>query len=712
MRYKKVIIGIAIFLSAQLAVFSADKKPSGYYTGDGGASYGTVKINEIKGERLGESADWVPAFIQRTLITNFNTYSKIVVPATDSETINAAKSEVNLANAISDDGPDAGNIAIANYILGGSITNTGSNYNIHLQITAVDTRAIAASVDYTSLTSKVYDGSAINKLTLELFEKLGITLTPAGKKALTANISEADEQLARADSARARGNKMEEMIYLFNAKSYNSKSGEASSRLTSFSKSSGGGLGSAISSDIEDRRQWNKNLKDFDDFYKQHLPFELFYTPPTEGQTSYLDDGEGNSNEKISLNFTVGLRANKGAVSALQNVIKKIDNELKEKTTEIAGADEKPKKTTKKKKWGFSEWPGSAEVFKGSGSKIYQIKYNIVNELDEVISSDNTTEVSLTAGMLADLDNKILTYCDQSARISISDIDYNKNESKIKNHQLAIRIVEVDGIPAETAGQIGYMRVIPTGKQKMPRLQISQITKKEQALLAEEAKQIRENRAAQNFARYKSKLGDYTALIHIGAMLSYGFGFYTPSDKGILGNNDFELKTRSKDISDTTSFLDSIGGGITVSVDLGYFIHIPFVRSIGFQAEFLYNADAYDIIDTDGQYRGDVFYRSFMIPLLAKLTFLPSDTYLIQFYGGLGINIPFDKLKMNGDTELEADFKTSNSFIVGGSIGFKFVYIDLRYIIDFSPVTYNDTLELSKRNKILLSFAFRVPIKF
>ena len=169
---------------------------------------------------------------------------------------------------------------------------------------------------------------------------------------------------------------------------------------------------------------------------------------------------------------------------------------------------------------------------------------------------------------------------------------------------------------------------------------------------------------------------------------------------------------------------------------------------LGIQVEFMYTHDTIklnslggSVVETDGMWLdsgggdGEFTFNSFMIPILAKVSFMPGNFYFAGF-GGVYFGIPFGEMKFNGTLqagEWQGIFKPVNTNIglmFGGNIGYHIgpgiLFIDVRYTMDlstmkFEPVEgswsmWNDyitkwrfmpDLEFS-RNKFLFSIGYKV----
>jgi hypothetical protein len=241
----------------------------------------------------------------------------------------------------------------------------------------------------------------------------------------------------------------------------------------------------------------------------------------------------------------------------MERVLKQMDTELL--------------RTKKKEAWGFAQWPFSSPLFTGDGRSdfSFEVKYQVVNQNGEIIIVDQTAQFSLTAGMIQS-DYRVYPDCEQEQSITIKNVNYDINAKKMIGSDLSIEIVNINGIPAEQAGQIGYMRIIPVSS--MPPVIKPDYPKN---ITAEREKQKREIAAAQKeqeralaATRKKEEKTNYT--------LNNRFGSYATGGIYITGEKDAQV-AGSIDIG-TEIGLGHWGGEITLRL-------YPGIRSDGYDPE-------------------------------------------------------------------------------------------------------------------------------
>jgi TolB-like protein len=217
---------------------------------------------------------------------------------------------------------------------------------------------------------------------------------------------------------------------------------------------------------------------------------------------------------------------------------------------------------------------------------------------------------------------------------------------------------------------------------------------------------------------------------------------------GLRGGGGINMKysgSSSEPIFDFGSSESSFG------VNGAFSINGQITEWLGIQTEFMYTHDKIKINTTDGSVvetedggrissaggDGEFTFTSFMIPILAKLTFRPGK-FSLSALGGVYFGIPFGEMSFNGTLqagEWTGTFKPQNTNIglmFGGNAGYHIgpgvLFIDLRYAMDltkigFEPVEgswsmWNDyttnwrfmpDLEFD-RSKILFSIGYEIGV--
>jgi hypothetical protein len=221
---------------------------------------------------------------------------------------------------------------------------------------------------------------------------------------------------------------------------------------------------------------WENTTEQYISFYSSQPPFNFNYTMP-----KFPEVGGVNIEERtFSLNFTVGLRWDKFAVSVMQNFLTQIENGI----SAIKFPDIKKR---------FANWPAMDTrnsrntLFTGPDNFIYRIKANVVNSRMEVLTG-TPIEISLNAGLFYE-DGKIYANCDQEQAVAINNIPYDSdkvtNDLYIKIESLQVNGVEV--MATEGAGIIKIQLVNSMPPKQAPASAVEELYKKLE-VAAEKAK--------------------------------------------------------------------------------------------------------------------------------------------------------------------------------------------------------------------------------
>jgi TolB-like protein len=154
-------------------------------------------------------------------------------------------------------------------------------------------------------------------------------------------------------------------------------------------------------------------------------------------------------------------------------------------------------------------------------------------------------------------------------------------------------------------------------------------------------------------------------------------------------------------------------------VNGAFFINGQITDWLGIQTEFMYTHDRIKIqtasgsvvetVNADGTPGmnldsgggdGEFTFSSFMIPVLAKITYKPGDFYIAGL-GGIYFSIPFGKMQFDGTLqagEWQGTFKPQNinmGLMFGGNIGYHLgpgiLFVDVRYVMDLTNVKFEPT---------------------
>jgi len=294
--------------------------------------------------------------------------------------------------------------------------------------------------------------------------------------------------MAKGIIAQQHGTLVEAMAYYQSATNFDPTLTEASKRLSSVSTSiRTGNIGADAQNAIAFRNAWVPILQEATNYFKNHLPIEIKYTPDLK-QTAI-----NYQSETVNLEFTV--------LSYASDNIKIIQDIL-------SGLEKKGKKT----EWGFEKWP----YWKGSLST--KVAFALVNENGKIISTSNVilknqigfpkkytkearrgvlglvltnigtvslfglgsglyispVQFQLIGGFLFGIGGIALMltsgwkenniYTDNIYKISIKDdkqaVAFNNVNANSITDKLTIKVLSVNGYDVEQATQSGYVKII------------------------------------------------------------------------------------------------------------------------------------------------------------------------------------------------------------------------------------------------------------
>jgi hypothetical protein len=220
----------------------------------------------------------------------------------------------------------------------GDITKTSTGYVLHLTVNSNSDKTTTAAYSGTVSIAELENLIGIRRASLELLQKMGITLTAQAQgeltKAATENRINAQTALAQGITAQRSGTVVEALTYYYQAASFDSSLLEAASRSSLISSAiTSGNIGENVRNDIQRYNEWKKILDEADAFFKEHLPIDIVYNPIlTQGKIDY-------NNQTVDLSFGLRLAPNDASFRVLSDLCKGLIE------------------TGKMKDWGFDRWP-------------------------------------------------------------------------------------------------------------------------------------------------------------------------------------------------------------------------------------------------------------------------------------------------------------------------------------------------------------------
>jgi hypothetical protein len=433
------------------------------------AKVSSIGIRLPAGQGLADSEKYLLTMVRTTLNTNFSKFAQghITVTNVDEADEAALKEEVQKSLEGSDDELSLTSRISARALMTGTIIKVGEKlFNLDFRITDTEGHAILASYNKNHSDIELTGGIAVNKMTEYFLQELGVRLNDAGKLALLGNSNEAETALAKGRAAVDAGKGLEAMNYLYNAENFDTTKQEAAGSLAAVQTQNKEdlGAGAQIADFFERQDLWQGRLNEYNEFYRSHPPFELFYTPPTPSNMR----GSGDS-RAYDLAFKVGLRWSQTQIDIMERVLGEyiLDGLYQNSRDDI---------TT----WELKGLPEDSDLFTGPGNFNFDLVINVENERGEVIISGPMT----LNGSLYRYEDRIYADCTQELSATFPGIPYVKEQI---TPQLYIRIASINGIDIKTVGENGFTRVVQTQGKELPSAQANSLPK---GLLAAKQKEI------------------------------------------------------------------------------------------------------------------------------------------------------------------------------------------------------------------------------
>jgi hypothetical protein len=509
----------------------------------------SIEILRPTDANLAADEGYIPDMARTTLNNNFRKFAQGYITVTN---INAAdedalQAEVQKSLLGSNDELSLTSRVAARALMTGKITKIADKrFNLDFSITDTETHVVLAGYNRTHSDIELTGGIAVNRMTEYFLGELGVRLNEAGKWALlVGNSNEAETALAKGLMAANAGQNLEALNYLYNAENFDITREAAAGSLAAVQTRNREdlGAGARITAYFESQALWQGRLDEYSEFYRNHPPFELFYTPPAPGNMR----GSGDSGT-YDLSFKIGLRWNQNQIDVMERVLKEyiLDGLYQNSQSDIDG-------------WELKGLPEDSELFRGPENFSYNLVINVENERGEVIVSGPT----VLSGSLYYYNGRIYADCTQEFNAAFPRIRYVREQM---TDQLYIRIANINGIDIKTVGENGFMRVVqnqelpPAQSNILPREFLAKKQREqEEAAKAAERKRKRREEAAKAAERERKRQGAYfgsavtggytlgteeTAVINTGFFfgsnfwnLDLGFMFYPGMQLGHLSEN-------------------------------------------------------------------------------------------------------------------------------------------------------------------------------
>jgi formylglycine-generating enzyme required for sulfatase activity len=451
-----------LFLSLLIFIFIPCWAQSQYFTGDGGKGM-SLAILVPDSQGLSNDLAYLPAMVQGVLVSNISKYSKIAVldrVALDkviAETLDPTyKDNLDIVRL--------GHVAQTGYIMTGKLIKTSSGYTMQINVTDTTPNAkTTASYSGACTVAQLDDQTAIQKASLELLTQMGVRLTDRAKTELSTassvQVVNAQTALAQGITAQKQGTDVAALSYYFQAAAFDPTLLEAVSRSSVLAANiSSGSIGDDARNDIQWRKNWMDRLAEtekwfnsfFDNYFKTvpQMPYTMFYLSNIKqiGEIDYR-------NETMTLSgIQTNLQAShewallvEPALQSVQKSVQAVQNGLNA--------------TKRKDVWGLGNWPQQSafnQSFFGRQNKNFSIIVELVNSRNKVIGR----ETFQTGGSyeipvpLPGNGTRIQISSDEQKTVNFSNVNVND-----VTDNLTVRIVSVNGTPAETATRNGVLQI-------------------------------------------------------------------------------------------------------------------------------------------------------------------------------------------------------------------------------------------------------------
>jgi TolB-like protein len=471
---------------------------SPFYTGTGGKGI-SLAILAPRATGLEENQGYIPALVQGEFVSNLSGYSALSVM--DRQNLDNVYAEL-LSGYYDDDaeaGLDLGHLMATDYLMTGSITRTATGYALQMQIIKTADKMTVASYSGTCTFAELDNLTGIRKASLELLEKVGVTVTERARTELAGaaakNHINAQTALAQGITAQQGGTVVEALSYYYQATAFDSSLLEAASRAGVMSAAiSSGNIGENVRNDIQRRREWEKALNEAEEYFSKHLLYEIVYVPTlTQGKVDY-------AKETVDMSFPIKVQPTE-SFSVLQDLVNGLQ------------------KSGKAEEWGFNLWPfsiqeagsrwgrrtkfitrplangGGGAPSVAEGMYTLTVMADLENEQGITVSTCSM-DMSIGLGFPYQISSQVITEyklytsfpinSDFDASFMVDNAGYDETNHKQKYTQprpkngtvnmvfkdvnanditdsMAIKIVTVNGIDAETIGKTGYIRISAGG---------------------------------------------------------------------------------------------------------------------------------------------------------------------------------------------------------------------------------------------------------
>jgi len=436
----------------QSAPQTPQAQTSTYWTGDGGKGK-SLAILAPKATGLNENLNYLPSLVQGEFVSNFTGYSAISI--LDRQRLDEVYAE-QLSGYYDDNaGLDLGHLKETDYIMTGEITRTITGYALQISITKTSDKITAASYSGTFSFAELDNLTGIRRASMELLQKMGVTLTAQAREELTApakdNHINAQTALAQGIAAQRQGTEIAALSYYFQAAAYDPALLEAVSRSSILNANiSSGNIGDNIRNDIQWRRDWVARLTETEKFFdsfnkKESMPYTLYYTSDIKqiGNTNYQNETATIGGIETHLHgsgvWTVSIER------ALQAVYDGLDA------------------TKRKEAWQLASWPRQGVTNLNAFAKRSQnfaVVFELLNSQNKVIGKQT---LQTSGSWELNWSGRPIVNVNADDRRTVNFQNVNANDI---TDRMTIRVVTVNGKDAETAARNGVLQIRASNKSE------------------------------------------------------------------------------------------------------------------------------------------------------------------------------------------------------------------------------------------------------
>jgi len=417
------------------------------WTGNGGKGM-SLTILAPQSNGLAANQSHLPALVQGEFVSNFSGFSAISI--LDWERRDAVLVQL-LSGSYSDDvsakaAQEIGNAIPTTHFMQGNITKTETGYNLQVNITKTADKTTAASYSGTFTFAELDNLTGIRKTSLDLLQKMGVTLKEKAQQELVGAAAEnyvgAQTALARGVTAQRQGTEVAALSYYFQAAAFDPSLAEAVKRSSILNANiTSGNIGDNVRNDIQWRKEWVQRLteteKFFDNFNKtESMPYTLFYSDDIkQGGINY-------QTETVTLSIKTLLQGSNIWKQSTEHALQAVYDGLNA--------------TKRQDTWGLGKWPQQTVTNPNPFTKQsnnFSVVFELVNKQNKVIGKQT---LQASGSWEWDLRSRPGINASTTGYITMNLQNVNANDI---SDNLTIRIASVNGVDAASAARNGVLQI-------------------------------------------------------------------------------------------------------------------------------------------------------------------------------------------------------------------------------------------------------------